>query len=249
MTPENTEALASQPTEGTSPEDTGKEGGVSKSPDSQEPDWKARAEAAEAETAKVRNDLKAEQGRRTRDQMLQELVEDHGVTRQMVTALLKRTASGETDALAGDIATIDQTTAQDKATRTWADNEAEALGAMREAVMDGEKVLLTQADIDAMKPIFKQAQDAQDIGAMWQAVTQAGKLSRIFVQGEADAKLKKQQEETTAEKKARDIKHGIGDMSTGEGSSGGTDVSWEQMQKSTDLKEVMANYTKALAEA
>lgn len=234
MTLESKAALATQETEDSQEE--------SQSTDPQEPDWKAVAEAAEADNAKLRNDLKAEHGRRVKALAGQDRDDDIAGLRAMITAVANRTASGETDALAGDIATLNQAAAQNQAIRTWAENEEEVMAALGEAIMDGDRALLAPEDIEDLKPVFKKAAEERDVAAYWRAYAQAVRLSRTFTEGEAAAALK-------AQKKASDKKHGINDMSTGNGSGGGTGMSWDQAQKSTDMKQIMDNYEKLIKES
>ena len=95
-------------------EQTSKEAPSEKQAKQEEVNWKDRFEESESARRKVENDLKAEQGRRRQAQSFQDLQEDMGGVKALLTAIANRTASGETEALAQDVATITEQARQSR---------------------------------------------------------------------------------------------------------------------------------------
>jgi len=197
-------------------------GGTQDAPsDSQEPNWQVLFEESEANRLKVENDLRSEKGRRTRDQALQELAEDVGGLKQLITAVANRTASGDTDALTEDIANISQTSAQTRATRAWNANYSEAEAGLGDVVLDDNgDVILSKDDIATLTPLWQKAQTGQDLAGLYRVINQANKMVRAAEKRVATEALQTQKEEAIASKKASDRKHGIGDLSVGPSASG-----------------------------
>ena len=103
-------------------------------------DLQTRLEASEASNKKLENDLRSERGQRTREQAINELVEDVGGIKAQLSAIANRTASGEIESLPADFAEIDQKKAVTTATRNWQENYEEAERNLADALMDDVQV-------------------------------------------------------------------------------------------------------------
>lgn len=212
-----------------------------KSEDTQEViDLKVRVETAESGLQKLENDLKAERGRRTRDQLMGEMAADLGGVKAQLTAIAKRTASGETEALTEDFAKIDQASSARQTLRSWESNCQEAEQSLAEAVMDDEdNVLLDKETIARLNISWQEAQKNHDLHALYRVVSQAGKEARLAEKQKAHEDITKTEEDAKAAKKASDTKHGINDLSIPAPSGiGGSGKSWTQAQKITKLSEL-----------
>ena len=235
MTQENAEALATQ-----------EQGAVieeSQSTDTQEPDWQARAEAAEANTQKLENDLRSERGRRTRDQAFVELADDVGGMKAQLAAIAKRTASGEIESLPEDFAKIDQASAVKGATRHWESNYAEAEQSLAEALMDDDNnVIVSKEVVASIRELWQDARGRQDLHSLYKVVNQANREARL-------AEKTKVETEAATAKKVSDSKHGIHDLSLpNPAGAGGGGKSWAAAQKITSLDDLSdADYEKLVA--
>jgi hypothetical protein len=225
-TPAGTQDLSASPSE--------------KTEDSQEVDWKARAEAAESNSRKLENDLKSEQGRRTRDQVLTELVENFGGMQAQLTAIANRTASGETDYLPADFAEIDQKKAVATATRNWQGNYEEAERNLADAIMDDEdKVILDKEAIARLSTQWQEAQKNGDVPGLYRVIGQAGKEARLAERQKAQANVTEVEETAKAAKKVSDTKHGNHDLAIGTPSGAGSGLkSREQILSVTNVNDI-----------
>lgn len=179
-----------------------------------EVDWKARFDEESAARQKVENDLRAERGRRTRDQAFQELTEDVGGLKQLVTAIANRTASGEQEALVEDISAINKQTEAQQTSRAWTVNYSEAEASLADVLMGEDNTLLiSQDDVSALTPLWQEARQKQDLHGLYRVVSQAGKMVRAAERARAREEVKKVEADAQAHKKESDAKHGINDLS------------------------------------
>lgn len=238
MTQENVEALATQ------------EQGAVEEPqttDTQEPDWKARYEEAEAGRLKTENALKSERGRLAQAQSMMDLKEDVGGIRARLDAFAKRTATGETESLPGDFSVLDHKEAAEraasKASADWLSGAAEAEISLAEALLDEDNNLLVSEEVKvSLAAAWQEALQRQDVHELYKVVGRANKEAR-------SAERAKVETEAAAAKKVSDTKHGVHDLSlpTPAGTGGGG-KSWASAQKITSVDDISdADYEKLVA--
>ena len=215
-------------------------------------DLQTRLEASEASNKKLANDLNSERGQRTRDQGLNDLVEDVGGIKAQLLALANRTASGETESLPDDFAEIDQKKAVTAATRNWQNNYEEAERNLADALMDDEdNVLLDKEAIARLSAQWQEAQKKGDIHGLYRVVGQAGKEARAVEKQKSKATVAETEEAAKAAKKVADVKNGVHDMSVGTPSGSGSGVkSKAQIMSATNVNDISdADYAKYIADA
>jgi len=202
-------------------EQTSKEAPSEKQAKQEEVNWKDRFEESESARRKVENDLKAEQGRRRQAQSFQDLQEDMGGVKALLTAIANRTASGETEALAQDVATITEQARQMAGTRTWEANYSEAERNLGEVLLDeNNKVVISENDVSVLAPLWQDARARQDLHGLYRVVSQASRLVRATERAKAQVAVKETEAAAQARKKASDAKAGIHDLSIGSPAGG-----------------------------
>ena len=192
-------------------------------------DWQARAETAEANEKKLTNDLKSQQGRQSQNQAINEIVDRVGGIEARFTALVKRTASGETEALTGDMVAIDQKTAADKADAEWENAVEEATQSLRDVLLDDEGELLVSSEV--RERLGEAWKEAKDVNGLYRVVGQAGREARKAVK-------EKVTEEAEGAKKVSDAKHGNHDLSVGNKTGIGGGKSITQIASATNVNDI-----------
>lgn len=203
-------------------------------------DLKTRLEASESSNKKLENDLRSERGQRTREQAINELVEDVGGIKAQLTAIANRTASGETESLPADFAAIDQKKAATTADRNWQENYEEAERNLADALMDDEENMLVDKEgVARLSALWQEAHKKFDLHGLYRVIGQAGKEARLAEKQKSQADVTKTKEEAEAAKKVSDTKHGNHDLAVGTPSGVGSGVkSRAQVESATRHQDI-----------
>ena len=209
-------------------------------------DWQVKAqeyqeakEALEAQLSKVQNDLRAQSGRRNRQQELENLVlQTNNQTRLLdrkLEALIKATSSGDVDNLPEQLTTIHNDQATLEATSAYQTTWSELSNELVELVQDddGNSILdLQQApELEDVREIWTAAHRNQDARGLQRAMNEAITVVRRVER----QRLKETTEEIKTAAKEEAVDAGAFDLDTGEaaGGSGLSDARW--------LREVYGN--------
>jgi hypothetical protein len=214
-------------------------------------DLQTRLEASEASNKKLENDLRSERGQRTREQAINELVEDVGGIKAQLSAIANRTASGEIESLPADFAEIDQKKAVTTATRNWQENYEEAERNLADALMDDdENVLLDKEAIARLSTLWQEAQKKNDLHGLYRVVGQAGKEARLVERQKSQADVTKTEEDAKSAKKVSDVKNGVHNLAIGTPSGIGSGKSRAQVENATDISDISdEDYAKYVADS
>ena len=189
---------------------------------------------AQAEIAKLRNDLKALRGLRgkesDRDSLMQDIREEIAEVKRTNAALVKALGSGNTDSLAADVSRIEGETYQQRAARNFQSQYATLWTELQAALTDedGKAILNLQdsPELEAVRSQWLSFYNAEKMGVPERlagfatAVAQAHTAVRRFERAAAREDAKKVR--TTAAQRTKKAleEAGVHDLDTGAGTAG-----------------------------
>jgi len=150
------------------------------------PDHQAQLEERDAEIAKLRNDLKANNGRRGRQNQTEQLLLGQGNDIRSINnrldALMKAMSSGDTDNLPAELSAIQEQSAQTQATinyeTTWTELSQELVDSV--ADVDGDPMLdiHNSPELEAVREMWTQAHNRKDVAGLHRAIAESQKVAR-----------------------------------------------------------------------
>ena len=190
-------------------------------------DWELRAKAAEDKVNKAENDLKAQRGRRNRQQEQSDLVlqlsNQQRITDRKLDALMQAMGTGDTDTLPEQLTSIQGEQANLNATAAYT-NTWTSLSEDLVSLVQGEQGsdlidLQTSPELAEVRTMWTDAHNRKDVRGLQAAVSEAQKVMRQVERGQRSGKPA---EPVTAEDS------GAFDMDTGPaaGGSGISDQRW-----------------------
>ena len=210
-------------------------------------DWELRAKAAEDKATKAENDLKAQRGRRNRQQEQSDLVlqlsNQQRMTDRKLDALMQAMGTGDTDTLPqqptsiqGEQANLNATAAY---TNTWT-SRSEGLVSLVQDEQGSDLIdLQTSPELAEVRTMWTDAHNRKDVRGLQAAVSEAQKVMRQVERGQRSGKPA---EPATTEDS------GAFDMDTGPaaGGSGISDQRWlDTVYGSEDYTPTTADHKKA----
>ena len=150
------------------------------------PDYQAQLAERDAEIAKLKNDLKANSGRRGRQNQTEQLLLGQGndirTINNRLDALMKAMSSGDTDNLPAELSAIQEQSAQTQATLNYETEWNELSQELVDSVVDdtGTAVLdlHNSPELAAVREMWTQAHDRRDAKGLHRAVAEAQKVAR-----------------------------------------------------------------------
>ena len=193
-------------------------------------DWEARAKAAEDKANKAENDLKAQRGRRNRQQEQSDLVlqlsNQQRITDRKLDALMQAMGTGDTDTLPeqltsiqGEQATLNATTAY---TNTWTNLSEDLVSVVQDDQGRDIVDLQTAPELAEVRNMWTDAHNRKDVRGLQAAVAEAQKVMRQVERGKRSGTPATPTEPATAQDS------GAFDLDTGPaaGGSGMSDQRW-----------------------
>jgi hypothetical protein len=190
-------------------------------------DWELRAKAAEDKVSKAENDLKAQRGRRNRQQEQSDLVlqlsNQQRITDRKLDALMQAMGTGDTDTLPEQLTSIQGEQANLNATaaytNTWTNLSEDLVSLVQDEQGSDLIDLQTSPELAEVRTMWTDAHNRKDVRGLQAAVSEAQKVMR---QVERSQRSGKPAEPATAEDS------GAFDMDTGPaaGGSGISDQRW-----------------------
>ena len=193
-------------------------------------DWEARAKAAEEKATKAENDLKAQRGRRNRQQEQNDLVlqlsNQQRITDRKLDALMQAMGTGDTDTLPeqltsiqGEQATLNATTAY---TNTWTNLSEDLVSVVQDDQGRDIVDLQTAPELAEVRNMWTDAHNRKDVRGLQAAVAEAQRVMRQVERGQRSATPAAPTEPATAQDS------GAFDLDTGPaaGGSGMSDQRW-----------------------
>ena len=150
------------------------------------PDYQAQVQERDAEIAKLKNDLKASSGRRSRQNQTEQLLLGQGndirTINNRLDALMKAMSSGETDNLPAELSAIQEQAAQTQASLNYEAEWNELSQELVDSVVDdtGTQVLDLHngPELAAVREMWTQAHNRKDIAGLHRAIAAAQKVAR-----------------------------------------------------------------------
>ena len=150
------------------------------------PDYQAQLAERDAEIAKLKNDLKANSGRRGRQNQTEQLLLGQGndirTINNRLDALMKAMSSGDTDNLPAELSAIQEQSAQTQATLNYETEWNDLSQELMDSVVDdaGTPVLdlHNSPELAAVREMWTQAHDRRDAKGLHRAVAEAQKVAR-----------------------------------------------------------------------
>lgn len=150
------------------------------------PDYQAQVQERDAEIAKLKNDLKASSGRRSRQNQTEQLLLGQGndirTINNRLDALMKAMSSGETDNLPAELSAIQEQAAQTQASLNYEAEWNELSQELVDSVVDdtGTQVLDLHngPELAAVREMWTQAHNRKDIAGLHRAIAEAQKVAR-----------------------------------------------------------------------
>ena len=190
-------------------------------------DWELRAKAAEDKVSKAENDLKAQRGRRNRQQEQSDLVlqlsNQQRITDRKLDALMQAMGTGDTDTLPEQLTSIQGEQANLNATaaytNTWTNLSEDLVSLVQDEQGSDLIDLQTSPELAEVRTMWTDAHNRRDVRGLQAAVSEAQRVMRQVERGQRSAKPA---EPVTAEDS------GAFDMDTGPaaGGSGMSDQRW-----------------------
>jgi len=190
-------------------------------------DWELRAKAAEDKVAKAENDLKAQRGRRNRQQEQSDLVlqvsNQQRITDRKLDALMQAMGTGDTDTLPEQLTSIQGEQANLNATAAYTNTWTSLSEDLVSLVQDEQGIdlidLQTSPELAEVRTMWTDAHNRKDVRGLQAAVSEAQKVMRQVERGQRSGRPA---EPATAEDS------GAFDMDTGPaaGGSGISDQRW-----------------------
>ena len=150
------------------------------------PDYQAQLAERDAEIAKLKNDLKANSGRRGRQNQTEQLLLGQGndirTINNRLDALMKAMSSGDTDNLPAELSAIQEQAAQTQAGINYDTQWTELSQELVDSVVDdtGTAVLdlHNSPELASVREMWTQAHDRRDAKGLHRAVAEAQKVAR-----------------------------------------------------------------------
>ena len=190
-------------------------------------DWELRAKAAEDKVSKAENDLKAQRGRRNRQQEQSDLVlqlsNQQRITDRKLDALMQAMGTGDTDTLPEQLTSIQGEQANLNATaaytNTWTNLSEDLVSLVQDEQGSDLIDLQTSPELAEVRTMWTDAHNRRDVRGLQAAVSEAQRVMRQVERGQRAATPA---EPVTAEDS------GAFDMDTGPaaGGSGISDQRW-----------------------
>ena len=210
-------------------------------------DWELRAKAAEDKVNKAENDLKAQRGRRNRQQEQSDLVlqlsNQQRITDRKLDALMQAMGTGDTDTLPEQLTSIQGEQANLNATaaytNTWTNLSEDLVSLVQDEQGSDLIDLQTSPELAEVRTMWPDAHNRKDVRGLQAAVSEAQKVMRQVERGQRSSTPA---EPVTAEDS------GAFDMDTGPsaGGSGMSNQRWlDTVYGSEDYTPTSADHKKA----
>ena len=210
-------------------------------------DWELRAKAAEGKVNKAENDLKAQRGRRNRQQEQSDLVlqlsNQQRITDRKLDALMQAMGTGDTDTLPEQLTSIQGEQANLNATaaytNTWTNLSEDLVSLVQDEQGSDLIDLQTSPELAEVRTMWTDAHNRKDVRGLQAAVSEAQKVMRQVERGQ---RSEKPAEPATAEDS------GAFDLDTGPaaGGSGMSNQRWlDTVYGSEDYTPTSADHKKA----
>jgi hypothetical protein len=210
-------------------------------------DWELRAKAAEDKVSKAENDLKAQRGRRNRQQEQSDLVlqlsNQQRITDRKLDALMQAMGTGDTDTLPEQLTSIQGEQANLNATaaytNTWTNLSEDLVSLVQDEQGSDLIDLQTSPELAEVRTMWTDAHNRKDVRGLQAAVSEAQKVMRQVERGQRSSTPA---EPVTAEDS------GAFDMDTGPsaGGSGMSNQRWlDTVYGSEDYTPTTADHKKA----
>jgi hypothetical protein len=210
-------------------------------------DWELRAKAAEDKVNKAENDLKAQRGRRNRQQEQSDLVlqlsNQQRITDRKLDALMQAMGTGDTDTLPEQLTSIQGEQANLNATaaytNTWTNLSEDLVSLVQDEQGSDLIDLQTSPELAEVRTMWTDAHNRRDVRGLQAAVSEAQKVMRQVERGQ---RSEKPAEPATAEDS------GAFDLDTGPaaGGSGMSNQRWlDTVYGSEDYTPTSADHKKA----
>ena len=210
-------------------------------------DWELRAKAAEDKVNKAENDLKAQRGRRNRQQEQSDLVlqlsNQQRITDRKLDALMQAMGTGDTDTLPEQLTSIQGEQANLNATaaytNTWTNLSEDLVSLVQDEQGSDLIALQTSPELAEVRTMWTDAHNRRDVRGLQAAVSEAQKVMRQVERGQ---RSEKPAEPATAEDS------GAFDLDTGPaaGGSGMSNQRWlDTVYGSEDYTPTSADHKKA----
>ena len=210
-------------------------------------DWELRAKAAEDKVSKAENDLKAQRGRRNRQQEQSDLVlqlsNQQRITDRKLDALMQAMGTGDTDTLPEQLTSIQGEQASLNATaaytNTWTSLSEDLVSLVQDEQGSDLIDLQTSPELAEVRTMWTDAHNRRDTRGLQAAVAEAEKVMRLVERGKRSA---------TPAGPATAEDSGAFDLDTGPaaGGSGMSDQRWlDTVYGSEDYTPTSADHKKA----
>ena len=158
-------------------------------------DWEKRAKEAEGKAEKAENDLKAQRGRRNRQQEQSDLVlqlsNQQRITDRKLDALMQAMGTGDTDTLPEQLTSIqsDQATLNATAayTNTWTSLSEDLVSLVQDEQGNDLIDLQTSPELAEVRTLWTDAHNRKDVRGLQAAVAEAQKVMRQVERGKRTA--------------------------------------------------------------
>ena len=154
-------------------------------------DWEKRAKEAEGKADKAENDLKAQRGRRNRQQEQNDLVlqlsNQQRMTDRKLDALMQAMGTGDTDTLPEQLTSIQSDQANLNATtvytNTWTSLSEDLVSLVQDEQGNDLIDLQTSPELAEVRNLWTDAHNRRDVRGLQAAVTEAQKVMRQVERG------------------------------------------------------------------
>ena len=210
-------------------------------------DWEKRAKEAEGKAEKAENDLKAQRGRRNRQQEQNDLVlqlsNQQRITDRKLDALMQAMGTGDTDTLPEQLTSIQSDQANLNATAAyttiWTDLSEDLVKVVQDGTGKDIIDLQTSPELAEVRTMWTDAHNRKDERGLQAAVTEAGKVMRLVERGKRPAAPA--EPATTEDSGAFDL-----DTGPAAGGSGMSDQRWlDTVYGSEEYTPTAADHKKA----
>lgn len=155
-------------------------------------DWELRAKAAEDKVSKAENDLKAQRGRRNRQQEQSDLVlqlsNQQRITDRKLDALMQAMGTGDTDTLPEQLTSIQGEQANLNATaaytNTWTNLSEDLVSLVQDEQGSDLIDLQTSPELAEVRTMWTDAHNRKDVRGLQAAVSEAQKVMRQVERGQ-----------------------------------------------------------------
>ena len=155
-------------------------------------DWELRAKAAEDKVSKAENDLKAQRGRRNRQQEQSDLVlqlsNQQRITDRKLDALMQAMGTGDTDTLPEQLTSIQGEQANLNATaaytNTWTSLSEDLVSLVQDEQGSDLIDLQTSPELAEVRTMWTDAHNRKDVRGLQAAVSEAQKVMRQVERGQ-----------------------------------------------------------------